>query len=80
MQWTNALSTRASLEAAINDVVEQATASLTAPADLGFVFISSAFMSEYPRLLPLLAEKLSVPVLIGCSAGGAEKKQKKLKK
>lgn len=70
MQWTNALSTRPSLEAAINDVVEQATASLTAPADLGLVFISSAFMSEYPRLLPLLAEKLSVPVLIGCSAGG----------
>jgi small ligand-binding sensory domain FIST len=27
-------------------------------------------MSEYSRLLPLLAEKLSVPVLIGCSAGG----------
>ncbi|MDB9454031.1 FIST signal transduction protein [Dolichospermum circinale] len=70
MQWTNALSTRSSLEAAINDVIEQAVASLTAPADLGLVFISSAFMSEYTRLLPLLAEKLSVPVLIGCSAGG----------
>ena len=70
MQWTNALSTRSSLEAAINDVVEQVVASLTAPADLGLVFISSAFMSEYTRLLPLLAEKLSVPVLIGCSAGG----------
>ena len=70
MQWTNALSTRPSLEAAITDVVEQAMASLSAPADLGLVFISSAFMSEYSRLLPLLAEKLSVPVLIGCSAGG----------
>lgn len=70
MQWTNALSTRSSLEAAINDVIEQAVASLTAPADLGLVFISSAFMSEYTRLLPLLAEKLSVPILIGCSAGG----------
>ena len=70
MQWTNALSTRSSLEAAINDVVEQAVASLTAPADLGLVFISSAFVSEYTRLLPLLAEKLSVPILIGCSAGG----------
>jgi small ligand-binding sensory domain FIST len=70
MQWTNALSTRSSLEAAINDVIEQVVASLTAPADLGLVFISSAFMSEYTRLLPLLAEKLSVPILIGCSAGG----------
>jgi small ligand-binding sensory domain FIST len=70
MHWTNALSTRPSLEAAVADVVEQATSSLNTPADLGFVFISSAFMSEYSRLLPLLAEKLAVPVLIGCSGGG----------
>ncbi|MEH1940554.1 MAG: FIST N-terminal domain-containing protein [Nostoc sp.] len=70
MQWANALSTRHSLEAAVTDVVEQAVSSLTAPADLGLVFISSAFTSEYSRLLPLLAEKLSVPVLIGCSGGG----------
>jgi small ligand-binding sensory domain FIST len=34
------------------------------------VFISSAFMSEYSRLMPLLREQLSVPVLIGCSGGG----------
>ncbi|WP_088240779.1 FIST signal transduction protein [Calothrix rhizosoleniae] len=70
MHWTNALSTRPSLEAAIADVVEKATSSLEMPANLGLVFISSAFMSEYSRLLPLLAEKLSVPVLIGCSGGG----------
>jgi small ligand-binding sensory domain FIST len=70
IQWANALSTRPSLEAAVTDVVQQAVSSLTAPADLGLVFISSAFMSEYSRLLPLLAEKLSVKVLIGCSAGG----------
>lgn len=70
MQWANALSTRHSLEAAVTDVVERAVSSLTAPADLGLVFISSAFTSEYSRLLPLLAEKLSVPVLIGCSGGG----------
>jgi small ligand-binding sensory domain FIST len=70
MQWTNALSTRPSLEAAITDVVERAVSSLTAPPDLGLVFVSSAFASEYSRILPLLAEKLSVPVLIGCSGGG----------
>jgi small ligand-binding sensory domain FIST len=70
MQWANALTTRPSLEAAITDVVEQATSSLSAPADLGIVFISSAFTSEYSRLLPLLNERLSVPVLIGCSGGG----------
>jgi small ligand-binding sensory domain FIST len=70
MQWANALSTRPSLEAAVTEVVEQAVSSLTAPADLGLVFISSAFASEYSRLLPLLAEKLSVPVMIGCSGLG----------
>ncbi len=70
MQWTNALSTLPSLESAIADVVERATASLRYPADLGLVFISSAFTSEYPRLLPLIKEQLSVPVLIGCSGGG----------
>ena len=70
MRWANALSTRPSLEAAITDVVEQATSLLGVPADLGLVFISSAFTSEYSRLMPLLAEKLSVPVLIGCSGGG----------
>ncbi|NMG07368.1 FIST N-terminal domain-containing protein [Brasilonema sp. UFV-L1] len=70
MQWANALSTRPSLEAAITDVVQQAVSSLTVPADLGLVFISSAFTSEYSRLLPLLAQQLSVPVLIGCSGGG----------
>lgn len=70
MQWANALSTRPSLEAAVADVVQRAVSSLTAPADLGLVFISSAFMSEYSRLLPLLAQQLSVPVLIGCSGGG----------
>ncbi|MDH6065050.1 FIST signal transduction protein [Umezakia ovalisporum] len=70
MQWANALSTRPSLEAAVTDVVEQAVSSLTAPADLGLVFISSAFASEYSRLLPLLAEKLSIPVMIGCSGLG----------
>jgi len=70
MQWANALSTRPSLEAAVADVVQQAVSALTAPADLGLVFISAAFTSEYSRLLPLLMEQLSVPVLIGCSGSG----------
>ncbi|AFY56649.1 hypothetical protein Riv7116_4218 [Rivularia sp. PCC 7116] len=70
MQWTNALSTRPSLEAAISEVVEEASRKLSTQANLGIAFISSAFTSEYSRFLPLLAEKLDVPVLIGCSAGG----------
>lgn len=70
MQWVSALSTRASLEAAVKEVVEQAQQQLQAAPDLAFVFISSAFASEYSRLMPLLHEALSVPVWIGCSGGG----------
>lgn len=70
MQWVSALSTRPSLEAAIKDVAEQAQHQLQASPDLAFVFISSAFASEYSRLVPLLQEVLTVPTLIGCSGGG----------
>jgi small ligand-binding sensory domain FIST len=70
MKWTNALSTRPSLEAAVKEVVEQAQHSLATPADLALVFISSAFGSEYSRLMPLLQESLSMPALIGCGGGG----------
>lgn len=70
LQWANALSTRASLEAAVAEVVERTQTALAAPADLGIIFISATFASEYPRLMPLLKEKLSVPHLIGCSGGG----------
>ena len=66
MQWANALSTQASLESAVAEVVERATTILQAPADLAIVFISAAFTSDYPRLLPLLKEKLTdIKVLIG---------------
>lgn len=70
IRWANALSTRPSLEAAVEEVVERAQESLQASADLGLVFISSAFASEYTRLMPLLQERLSVKSLIGCSGGG----------
>ncbi|MCT7961737.1 FIST C-terminal domain-containing protein [Laspinema sp. D1] len=70
MKWANALSTRPSLEGAVFEVVERSQQLLSAPADLGFVFISSAFASEYSRLMPLLQERLGVPVLIGCSGSG----------
>lgn len=70
MQWVSALSTRPSLEAALKEVVEQVQHLLAGQADLGLIFISSAFASEYSRLMPLLAEQLSVPALIGCGGGG----------
>lgn len=70
IKWANALSTRPSLEAAVAEVVERVSKSLASPADLALVFISSAYASDYSRLLPLLKERLSVPIIIGCGGGG----------
>lgn len=70
IHWVNALSTRPSLEAAVAEVVDRVQQALPMPAHLGLVFISSAYASEYTRLMPLLQERLSVPVLIGCGGAG----------
>ncbi|MFO8038372.1 MAG: FIST C-terminal domain-containing protein [Sodalinema sp.] len=70
MEWVNALSTRPSLEAAITEVSQAALKRLANPPDLGLVFISSAFASDYPRVLPLLREQLPDIPLIGCGGGG----------
>lgn len=71
IQWTNALSTHPSLETAIAEVVERVKQSLSGTPDLGILFISSAYTTDFPRLMPLLLEKLPLPILIGCSGGGA---------
>ena len=71
MQWVNALSTSPSLERAISEVTAQVQESLRGRiADVGILFISSAYTSDYPRLLPLLLEKLPLNILIGCGGGG----------
>lgn len=69
--WTNAQSTRASLEAAIDEVVDRVTTELEGrSATFGLVFVSMAFASEFSRVLPLLQEKIELPVLIGCGSNG----------
>ncbi|MEA5468858.1 FIST signal transduction protein [Spirulina sp. 06S082] len=70
IKWVNALSTLPSLEAAIAEVVTTVQQSLSTTPDLGIVFISSAYASEYPRLVPLLLEHFPFQVLIGCGGGG----------
>ncbi len=70
MEWVSALSTRPSLEAAVQAVTAQAQGQLTGVPDLALVFISSAFVSEVPRLLPLLQEALGTVPLVGCSGEG----------
>lgn len=66
MKWASALSTQPSLEAALDEVIATAMQSLDAPADLAILFISTTFASEFPRLQPLLADKLPVQHFIGC--------------
>lgn len=70
IQWINAISTRPSLEAAVTEVVDRVKQSLSTNPDLGILFISSAFGSEYPRVVPLILEQISIPILIGCGGGG----------
>ncbi|MGP1375556.1 MAG: FIST signal transduction protein [Almyronema sp.] len=70
MKWASALSTQPSLEAAVDEVVTQATQRLRAEPDLALVFISAAFASEFSRLMPLLQARIQVPVWLGCSGGG----------
>ena len=71
MKWFTSLSTKISLEAAVQDLSQQVLATMGEKSlDLGFLFVSTAFASDYPRLLPLLAEKLAIKNLIGCSGGG----------
>ncbi|NJN01218.1 MAG: hypothetical protein HC873_04670 [Leptolyngbyaceae cyanobacterium SL_1_1] len=70
MKWASALSTRPSLEAAVDEVATQVAQRLGTASDLALVFISAAFASEFSRLMPLLQERLNVPVWLGCSGGG----------
>ncbi|MEM1370408.1 MAG: FIST C-terminal domain-containing protein [Cyanobacteria bacterium P01_H01_bin.15] len=70
MEWTNALSTRPSLEAAVTDVVAQIKQKISGTPELGIVFISAAFNSEFSRLIPLLKEQLPLKYVIGCGGGG----------
>ena len=70
IQWLNSLSTRPSLEAAVTEVVTKIKDSLSGTPDFGIIFISAAYSSEYPRLVPLILEQLPIKFLIGCDGGG----------
>ena len=72
MKWASAISTQASLEAAVTEVTQKAAEQLgEQKPDLALVFVSTAFASEYARLLPLLQAQLNVDHIVGCSGTGA---------
>jgi small ligand-binding sensory domain FIST len=71
MKWVSGISTKVSLEAAVKEVTHKVLEELAGRSpDFGIVFISNTFASEYPRLMPLLAENIKIKHLIGCSGGG----------
>lgn len=72
MKWASAISTQASLEAAVTEVTQKATEQMgEKKPDLALVFVSIAFASEYARLLPLLRARLNIDHIVGCSGSGA---------
>lgn len=70
MKWVSAVSKQPSLEAAIDEVSQRVLATLGQPPDLLLVFISSAFSSEYARLMPLLRDRLPARAMAGCGGSG----------
>lgn len=70
MKWASAVSTRPSLELALREVIERVLTQLETAPNLAIIFISSAFASEYSRVLPLLKGPLGEAHIIGCSGSG----------
>ncbi len=62
-----ALSTRPSLDEAVQDIVSRLGRN---QADLALVFASTNYASDLPRLLPLLRSRLNASHWIGCAGGG----------
>lgn len=70
MQWVSAISTQPSLELAVDEISQRIVGTLGNSPDLLLVFISSAFSSEYSRLMPLLHDRLPAKVMLGCGGSG----------
>src|SRR6185369_16987483 len=71
MRWTSALSTRASLDAAVREAADALASDLAgATPDLLIAFVSEQHQESYERVPALLRAALAPRVLVGCSAGG----------
>jgi small ligand-binding sensory domain FIST len=70
MQWSSVISKQPSLEAAISEVADCARLSLQGSPTVGFLFVSSAFASEYPRVMPLMRRHFPDLPIVGCGGSG----------
>ena len=72
MQWASAMSTRASLEGAVREVVEQLQGKFDGVPDLGllfhFVVLHTGDISS--PVAPCCRKCGPIPNLVGCSGGG----------
>jgi small ligand-binding sensory domain FIST len=70
MQWSSVISKQPSLEAAISEVADRARVTLESAPTVGFLFVSSAFASEYPRVMPLMRRHFPDLPIVGCGGSG----------
>ncbi len=71
MKWYSTLHTSTSLEKSLREAARDVKARLgTDQADLGLLFISSAYRSSAIDLWPVLKEELRIKHLLGCTGGG----------
>lgn len=71
MKWTSAIRSSASLERALHEAALEIKAKLQSDqADLGLLFVSSAYRSDLIDLWSLLKKELPLKHLLGCTGGG----------
>lgn len=71
MRWASAVSDRTDFDAAFAELMTQVRAELGGERpDVAFMFVSTAFAAEAPRLPELLREALYCRVVLGCTAEG----------
>lgn len=71
MYFASALSEASHTDAAVSEVLETVLQGLPEPqAHLSFIFASPHHLKALPNLLPLVQERLSTRIMLGCTGGG----------
>jgi small ligand-binding sensory domain FIST len=71
MKWASCVSTQETIEACVEEAVENVTQQLAGrEADLTIIFVSPHFRTQYRAIPQLLRDSMPVGMLLGCSGGG----------